>query len=115
MLTDTELIRSPVNMRSICVLLYKIFSLIERDTEDKATSLMSQARREHKTTQPATQDHFLCSFNSIQKGSFCSLKKSKTISDRNSASLVLRLDFRVTLNFRTKIALSLKKLKGSSM
>lgn len=93
LLEDTELISSPVNMRHICVLLFKFFRLTKRDTEGKATSLMSQTRREHKTTQPATQAHFLCSFNSIQKGSFFPLKKSTMLSDRNSASLILKLDF----------------------
>lgn len=82
--------------------------LIKRDTEGKVTSL---TRREHKTTQPATQHHFPHSFNSIQKGSFFSLKKSKIISDKNTASLILKLDFWVNVNFRAKTVLSLKKLK----
>lgn len=102
-------------MRSICVLLFKLFRLAKRDTEGKATSLMSQTRKEHKTTQPVTQAHFLYSFNPIQRWSFFSLRKSTVISDRNSATLILKLDFWVTVNFRAKIVLSLKKLKGSSM
>lgn len=69
---------------------------------------------ENRKYQPRNQVHFLYSFNSIQKGSCFPLKKSIIISDRHSASLILKPDFWVTVNCRTKNYMMMQKAKRLS-